>query len=93
MNDEKYLIRLITWENDNEYPTVIRTNNVCHINELLTFYITAKTYNIPITIDRSKNDKFTDKIGYIDDIKIMFGTEYAFTVLDIYLKDIMEDNW
>ena len=85
----KFLIRMMIYEEDKDYPSVICGFYSTKITELLKLYITAKECEIPIKIDNYSpmvDSKFRDKEYYIEDIDIDFGTEDSFTTLNIYVK-------
>lgn len=86
----KFLIRMMIYEEDKDYPSVICGFYSTKITELLKLYITAKECEIPIKVDNYSsmiNSKFCDKEDYIvENIDIDFGTENSFTTLNIYVK-------
>lgn len=84
---EKFLIRMMTWKDKNNYPTMLKALYSNKITEFLKLYVEAKDYGIPIEIDNESE-------GYVTDIKISFGGHETdnkddnLTTLDIYVEVI-----
>lgn len=85
----KFLIRMMIYKEDQEYPSVICAFHSTKITELLRLYITAKECDIPIKVDNYSSmidSDFCDKEYYVEDIDIDFGAKDSFTTLNIYVK-------
>ena len=85
-----FLIRMMTWEDDHEYPTMIKAFYSKHITELLKLYITAKENEIIINIPKENegHSKFDGREAYVTDIQINFGGNESITCLDVYVEVI-----
>lgn len=83
-----FLIRMMTWEDDHEYPTMIKAFYSEHITELLKLYITAKENEIIINIpeENEKHSKFDGHEAYVTDIQINFGGNESITCLNVYVE-------
>lgn len=88
--ENNFLIRMITYEDNNEYPTMIKTFYSKRITELLKLYIIAKEKKILINIpeENEGHSKFDGYEAYVTDVQISFGGEEAMTCLDIYVEVI-----
>ena len=88
--NEKFLIRMMTWEENREYPTMIKAFYSEKISELLKLYLTAKNNGIPIDIPEEEEgtSKFDGHEAYVDEIRITFGGREAITCLNIYVEVI-----
>ena len=95
MLKDKFLVRLMTWENNNNndaYPTVIKSFKSDNISELLDLFFKAKRHNILIEVPVETDNNFSKYDGcscFIDDIKIIFGGEESLPCLDIYVNNIL----
>ena len=87
---EKFLIRMMTWEEGKKYPTMIKAFHSEKITELLNLYLAAKSNDIPISIPVEENgkSKFDGHEAYVDEIRIAFGGQEAITCLNIYVEVI-----
>lgn len=85
---EKFLIRMMTWEKEKDYPTMIKAFHSEKITELLNLYLVAKSNNIPISIpvEEDGESKFDGHKAYVDEIGITFGGHEAITCLNIYVE-------
>lgn len=89
MNSDKFLIRMMTWEKDKNYPTMVKGFYSKNITELLNLYYTAKEKEIEIQIPIEYEDyssKFDGETAYVESIEIIFGGHTSMTCLDVYVK-------
>lgn len=86
--NEKFLIRMMTWEENKKYPTMIKAFYSEKISELLKLYLTAKDNEIPIDIptEEKSPSKFDGHEAYVDEIRITFGGHETITCLNIYVE-------
>lgn len=87
MDNEKWLIRLNDYENDNMIAAYYTENPS---ETLKTFYF-CKEHNLTINLpkDYNENNKYIDKeAGSIYDIEVGFGNEETYSYIDIWLEDI-----
>lgn len=86
--DKGFLIRMMTWEENKDYPTMIKAFYSKDITELLKLYLIAKEQEIPINIPREEegHSKFDGKIAYVENVDINFGGYEAITCLNIYVR-------
>lgn len=83
MKHKNFLIRLMTYKENEENPTMLCAFFASNINELLKLYVTAKEKEIPIeNPSLSKNNT----IGYVEDIRLTFGDDKTFTTLNVYIE-------
>lgn len=83
MKHENFLIRLMTYKENEENPTMLCAYFSSNINELLKLYITAKEKEIPIEIPSFFK---SNVIGYVEDIRLTFGDKETFTTLNVYIE-------
>lgn len=88
--ENNFLIRMMTWEDNYEYPTMIKAFYSKRITELLKLYITAKEKEILINIpeENEGHSKFDGHEAYVIDVQINFGGKEAITCLDVYVEVI-----
>ena len=85
MNKKEFLIKLLTIETNRQYPTIIKTVQTNKITEYLKLYKEIKEQDIPIDIEDSYVESFNGKEAFINDIRLIFGDNISFTVLEIYV--------
>lgn len=87
---DKFLIRMMTWEDDKNYPTMIKAFYSKNITELLTLFLTAKEEEITIEIPNEDkgHSKFDGHEAYVEDVRIIFGGKESSTCLDVYVEVI-----
>ena len=87
---EKFLIRMLTWEEEKDFPTLIKSFYSDRIKEFLDLYFFAKAHEI--LIDIPEEDKYHSKFdghqAFINDIGINFGGYESIPSLDIYVDVI-----
>lgn len=75
MTHDKFLIRMVTYEKEEESPTVIVTFYTTQMNELLKTFLTIKEAEIEMEIPNNNtgSSRFNDHSAYIEDIIYNFG--------------------
>jgi hypothetical protein len=84
---DKFLIRMMTWEDNKNYPTMIKGFFSNSITEFLKLYNEAKENEIIIDIpeENEEHSKFDGKEAYVKELRIGFGGNEAITCLDVYV--------
>jgi protein involved in sex pheromone biosynthesis len=84
---DEFLIRMLTWEDNKKYPTMIKGFFSNSITEFLKLYTEAKKNEIVIDIpeEYEGRSKFDGKEAYVKELRIGFGGNEAITCLDVYV--------
>lgn len=85
--EKKFLIRMMTWDKEKDYPVMIKGFCSDEIAEFLKFYATVKKYEVPIEISCGSSC-YDGHEAYVEDIKTSFGGDDELTALDIYVEVI-----
>ena len=85
MENKEFLIKLLANEENEDFPTLIKSVQTNKITEYLKLFKEAEKNEIPISIKNSYYKKFEGNEAFVTDIKISFGDENSFTILEIYV--------
>lgn len=88
MTNDKFLIRMMTYEEGNESPTMIVSFYTTQMNELLKTFLTIKDAELEMKIpsDITKKSRFDHHNAYIEDIIYRFGGYETLPGIDVIVE-------